>query len=102
MQGLSLKTKNIICLGLSTFILTISNTSHAQNFYKWTDKNGSTHYTRTPPPNSAKKVSKVTTYSDYTTYVAPAQQATSESDNNQQNSQNFQQNRNNEVDRTAK
>ena len=34
----------------------------AQNFYKWVDAKGSTHYTITPPPNSAKKKGKVETY----------------------------------------
>ncbi len=34
----------------------------AQSFYKWVDQHGSTHYTTTPPPKNAKKLSKVDTY----------------------------------------
>ncbi len=29
--------------------------SYAQPFYKWTDEQGSTHYTQTPPPQKATK-----------------------------------------------
>lgn len=36
----------------------------AQNFYKWVDRNGSTHYTTTPPPKNAKTLSTVATYQD--------------------------------------
>ncbi|WP_416202709.1 DUF4124 domain-containing protein [Acinetobacter sp. ANC 3813] len=39
-----------------------TQSSMAQNFYKWVDVKGSTHYTATPPPNSAKKKGKVETY----------------------------------------
>ncbi|ESK39664.1 hypothetical protein P256_01346 [Acinetobacter nectaris CIP 110549] len=30
--------------------LSISSIAYAQDFYKWTDSTGSTHYTTTPPP----------------------------------------------------
>ena len=36
--------------------------SHAQDFYKWIDASGSTHYSATPPPSSAKKLGSVSTY----------------------------------------
>ena len=39
-----------------------AQSSFAQNFYKWVDAKGSTHYTATPPPKSAKKKGKVETY----------------------------------------
>ncbi len=39
-----------------------SQVTSAQEFYKWIDSKGSTHYTTTPPPKSAKKLSKVDTY----------------------------------------
>lgn len=39
-----------------------STTSFAKEYYKWVDAKGSTHYTTTPPPKSAKKKGKVETY----------------------------------------
>jgi len=33
----------------------ISQTSFAQNFYKWVDEKGATHYTQTPPPQQPIK-----------------------------------------------
>ena len=34
----------------------------AQDFYKWVDKNGTTNYTKTPPPKGARSVGSVNTY----------------------------------------
>ena len=42
--------------------LLANQAASAQEFYKWVDSQGSTHYTTTPPPKSAKKLSKVDTY----------------------------------------
>ena len=40
-------------------------TCHAEtHFYKWVDSKGTTHYTQTPPPKSARKIKKVATYND--------------------------------------
>lgn len=39
-----------------------STSSFAKTYYKWVDSQGSTHYTTTPPPKSAKKQGKVDTY----------------------------------------
>ena len=39
-----------------------AQSSFAQNFYKWVDAKGSTHYTATPPPKSAQKKGKIDTY----------------------------------------
>lgn len=44
-----------------TFSLS-STTGFAKEYYKWVDAKGSTHYTTTPPPKSAKKKGKVDTY----------------------------------------
>ncbi|OAL80033.1 hypothetical protein AY606_05175 [Acinetobacter sp. SFB] len=44
-----------------TFSLS-STTGFAKEYYKWVDAKGSTHYTSTPPPKSAKKKGKVDTY----------------------------------------
>ncbi|MCE6008585.1 DUF4124 domain-containing protein [Acinetobacter soli] len=47
---------------LSGFAFT-TNMLYAQSYYKWIDAQGSTHYTKTPPPKGAKKQGKVDTYS---------------------------------------
>jgi hypothetical protein len=48
---------------ISALVFCVSaQSTMAQNFYKWVDAKGSTHYTTTPPPNSAKKKGKVETY----------------------------------------
>ncbi len=41
----------------------MSHQASAQDFYKWTDSNGSTHYTTTPPPKvkGVKQKGKVNT-----------------------------------------
>ncbi|WP_416202472.1 DUF4124 domain-containing protein [Acinetobacter sp. ANC 3903] len=39
---------------------------HAQDFYKWGDANGSTHYTSTPPPKNAKRLGSISTYQNKT------------------------------------
>ncbi|HDG7210384.1 DUF4124 domain-containing protein [Acinetobacter nosocomialis] len=47
---------------ITTAILVCSTQSQAEQYYKWVDKNGSTHYTTTPPPKGAKHLNKVSTY----------------------------------------
>ncbi|MDM1020870.1 DUF4124 domain-containing protein [Acinetobacter sp. VNK23] len=49
---------------ISLILLATPSFGYAQDFYKWIDNNGSTHYTPTPPPKEAKKLSQVTTYSE--------------------------------------
>ena len=39
-----------------------STLGHSQNYYKWVDANGSTHYTVSPPPQNVKKLGSVSTY----------------------------------------
>ena len=56
----SLKTN--LYIAATTAILIYSSQSQAQQYYKWMDKSGSTHYTTTPPPKSAKHLNKVSTY----------------------------------------
>jgi hypothetical protein len=51
-------------LTICGFLLFGITLSHAQDFYKWIDKNGTTHYTVTQPPTSAKKIDTVTTYGE--------------------------------------
>ena len=41
----------------TTALLFCSTQNHAQQYYKWVDANGSTHYT-TPPPKGAKRLKK--------------------------------------------
>ncbi len=48
---------------VTSLVLSLSSTSSfAKEYYKWVDAKGSTHYTTTPPPKSAKKKGKVDTY----------------------------------------
>lgn len=49
-----------------SIILFASVCIHAQNFYKWVDANGSTHYTTTLPPKNAKRLGSVSTYQNKT------------------------------------
>ena len=50
-----------VILCLSAFV-SISTTASAQNFYKWVDSKGTTHYTQTPPPQGAKTTGQVRTF----------------------------------------
>ncbi|VXA56117.1 conserved exported hypothetical protein [Acinetobacter proteolyticus] len=45
-----------------TALLLCSSQNYAQQYYKWVDAKGSTHYTTTPPPKGAKRLDKVSTY----------------------------------------
>lgn len=47
---------------LGSMVFLNANQTFAKEYYKWVDSNGSTHYTSTPPPKSAKKKGKVETY----------------------------------------
>lgn len=40
--------------------------TYPQDFYKWVDASGSTHYSVTPPPSNAKKLGSVSTYQNKT------------------------------------
>lgn len=44
------------------FSLLNISTVFAQQYFKWMDAQGSTHYTTTPPPKNAKNKGKVETY----------------------------------------
>ncbi len=61
-------SKNNLKLTLLFITMSLSFTftpyAQAQNFYKWVDANGSTHYTTTPPPKNAKKLGSVNTIND--------------------------------------
>ncbi|WP_298142084.1 DUF4124 domain-containing protein [uncultured Acinetobacter sp.] len=59
---MSIQTIYIQKLLLITALMCSSSALMAQSFYKWVDQHGSTHYTTTPPPKNAKKLSKVDTY----------------------------------------
>ncbi|MDR2250490.1 DUF4124 domain-containing protein [Acinetobacter sp.] len=54
--------KTTLYTAVTTAILLGSSQSYAQQYYKWMDKSGSTHYTTTPPPKGAKHLNKVSTY----------------------------------------
>ena len=59
---MAIQTIQIKKLLLITMLMCSSSALMAQSFYKWVDQHGSTHYTTTPPPKNAKKLSKVDTY----------------------------------------
>lgn len=52
-------TLSISFTGIAFFSIASSS---AKEYYKWVDSKGSTHYTTTPPPKTAKKKGKVDTY----------------------------------------
>ncbi|MDQ8038379.1 MAG: DUF4124 domain-containing protein [Pedobacter sp.] len=52
-----MKMTSTLAALLATFLLT--GTVEAAQFYKWTDEQGVTHYTESPPPASAGKASEV-------------------------------------------
>ena len=54
--------KTSLYIAVTTAILLCSSQSQAQQYYKWMDQSGSTHYTTTPPPQGAKHLNKVSTY----------------------------------------
>lgn len=54
--------KTILYTASTAAILLCSSQNYAQQYYKWIDANGSTHYTTTPPPKGAKRLDKVSTY----------------------------------------
>ncbi|MGN5766213.1 DUF4124 domain-containing protein [Acinetobacter calcoaceticus] len=59
----------------TTALLLCSSHNQAQQYYKWIDANGSTHYTTTPPPKGAKRLDKVSTYgSSHAVKQNPSQQ----------------------------
>ena len=55
-------------------VLTLGSTSQsfAQQYYKWVDHQGSTHYTETPPPKNAKNKTTITTYGHHVSPSAPS------------------------------
>jgi len=44
------------------YAISLSQLSHAAQFYKWVDDQGSTHYTQTPPPQKSIKKVNVSTH----------------------------------------
>ena len=53
---------NTFGLGITIALTAMSSLSSAAEYYKWVDSKGTTHYTKTPPPATAKKKAKVETY----------------------------------------
>ncbi|MBJ9986798.1 DUF4124 domain-containing protein [Acinetobacter sp. S40] len=43
-------------------LMLFATQNHAEQYYKWVDSKGSTHYTATPPPKGSKKQGQVNTY----------------------------------------
>lgn len=74
-----MKTKflNTIGLGIAVILTAISSLSSAAEYYKWVDSKGTTHYTKTPPPATAKQKAKVETYG----WKSPEQPTSNPNDN---------------------
>jgi len=60
----------ITIVTLSTLALALSVTSTQAKIYKWTDANGSTHYSATPPKQHKKSKVKVKDIEDKIRYAA--------------------------------
>ena len=58
--------------------VSVSSQVSAKEYYKWVDRNGSTHYTTTPPPKNARHQGKVDTYGASRNSSAPAAQSESQ------------------------
>ena len=58
--------------------VSISSQVSAKEYYKWVDRNGSTHYTTTPPPKNARHQGKIDTYGASRNSSAPAAQSESQ------------------------
>nr|WP_227504120.1 DUF4124 domain-containing protein [Acinetobacter sp. HR7] len=56
----------MLCISL------MGSNAMANEFYKWVDAKGVTHYTKTPPPKNAKKTGKVETYGWKNSYPTPS------------------------------
>lgn len=59
--------------------VSVSSQVSAKEYYKWVDRNGSTHYTTTPPPKNARHQGKIDTYGASRNSSAPAAAAQPES-----------------------
>ena len=69
--------KTSLCTALAVCAFLCTTQTQAQQYYKWVDANGSTHYTTTPPPKGAKRLDKIATYGS-SVYSAPETQHTNE------------------------
>lgn len=72
------KVFRVAGLGLALFF---SHQSYAKEYYKWVDSNGSTHYSATPPPKSAKNKGKIDTYGYYSSSSQQSNSALSQQTN---------------------
>src|SRR5690606_24869684 len=52
----------VVRLSCAVVLSICSTSASAIPHHKWVDENGVTHYTKTPPPKSAKKATTVDTY----------------------------------------
>ncbi|WP_336932808.1 DUF4124 domain-containing protein [Acinetobacter bereziniae] len=84
-------THTVFVSAIFAFLSVTTATSHAKQYYKWVDSNGSTHYTTTPPPKNARNKTKVDTYG-YRGTPSPTNQPTGQQTAPQNNPPNTQQN----------
>ena len=76
MKQLQRFSKTILLSAIFTTVTMSTTVTHAKQYYKWVDSKGSTHYTTTPPPKSAKKKGQVDTYGWHNSHSANAAPST--------------------------
>ena len=77
--------KKLAFLGVAFSMSMLSSSlTFAKEYYKWVDSKGSTHYTTTPPPKSAKNKGKIDTYGYYSPSTQQNSNSASQSNPNQQ------------------
>ncbi len=79
MKGSLWLLSSMLCIGLT------SSHAMATEFYKWVDAKGVTHYSKTPPPKTAKKVDTVATYGWKNSAPPPPRPDNSQSQTTQEN-----------------
>ncbi|WP_373867817.1 DUF4124 domain-containing protein [Acinetobacter guerrae] len=66
-------------------LMLFTTQNHAEQYYKWVDSKGSTHYTTTPPPKGSKKQGQVKTYGHSQHPVQNNEQNQKNTENNSKN-----------------
>ena len=56
------RNKKWILAVIPCVVILMTTNSYAQSFYKWTDEQGATHYTQTPPPEKFIKKIAISTH----------------------------------------
>ena len=87
----NLLQKTTVLLSVATLSAIMLSHAHAVQFYKWLDKNGSTHYTQEHPGQNASKILKTVLVDDTPSNSSPPPAASNEPQNQLQNQPTMQQ-----------